>query len=439
MNILSKLDLLLNEEKGEFDNIKLPNDMENRLRSALDEVPEKKKKRLRSRVAAIIIVVLLLGYNIDTLAYYGKQLIGYENLMTGTLQELNEMGKGQLINKSYTFTDGVSLVLDGVMLDDNQLILFYTIKDPEGDVENKDVNIYIEGSFGRPFSHGGQGQISEDGTTINWVMSTNEALKFFEKTITLDLNYRHDNGDYEYGEIKFKLDRNQAVGKSLRMDINKKIDLGNRSLKVDTMVASPTSTIVRGKVQNIFELGIDYLTKHRIRPQEIQMELIADGEKVDNQASGVSTDNKGISFYTRFDALPTDTKNIELRLIKFSGDHDVKELFEINRDGLTDLNVLDQDIRINEVYEKEGKTYINFTTEDTTLLSRVYLIIDGQRFELEETIPGQEEKIVEGDSAKILYTRTMSFKGRGSKLQLDIQRISYSKVYDELIYSYRLD
>ena len=96
---MSKLDLLLNEEKGEFDNIKLPNDMENRLRSALDEVPEKKKKRLRSRVAAIIIVVLLLGYNIDTLAYYGKQLIGYENLMTGTLQELNEMGKGQLIKQ----------------------------------------------------------------------------------------------------------------------------------------------------------------------------------------------------------------------------------------------------------------------------------------------------------------------------------------------------
>src|SRR5690606_22799299 len=144
---------------------------------------------------------------------------------------------------------------------------------------NRDVNIYIEGSFGRSSSDGSQGQISEDGTAINWAMSTNEALKFFKKTITLDLNYRHDNGEYEYVPITFKLDRDQDVGKSLRKNINKKTEIGNRSLKFDTMVASSTSTIIRGKVQNIFELGIDYLTKHRIRTQEIEMELIADGKK----------------------------------------------------------------------------------------------------------------------------------------------------------------
>lgn len=432
MNILNKLDKLLNEEKENLDRLSIPEDMEERLRSALNNVPSKKKKRFQIRVAAIIIV-LLLSYNIDTLAFYSKKLIGYDDIMNGTLQELNEMGKGQVINKSHTFKDGVSVVLDGVMLDDNNMILFYTIHDPYGDVQNKNINISIGGIFSQ-YSYSGSGIASPDGKTESWVINTHEVPMFFEKTISLNINYQKDDGNYEEGKITFKLDRTQAVGKSIKFNINKKIELGYRSISVDTMVASPTSTIVRGKIQNILELGIDIIKDKRIRPLEIEMELLADGRKIDHQGGGLSTDNKGSSFYITFDALPQDTKNIELRLVSFAGDYDVKEAIELEKGKGTRFKVLEQDVIINAVYEENGSTYINFTTEDTVQLSRVYLNIDGKRHELQETIYGSEEKVAKDNKVKILYTRTMRFEGTGDKLELDIQRVRYNKVYDELIY-----
>ena len=72
-------------------------------------------------------------------------------------------------------------------------------------------------------------------------------------------------------------------------------------------------------------------------------------------------------------------------------------------------------------------------------MSRVYLNIDGVKFELQETIPGEFDKVVEGDFAKIYYTRTMKFNGTGEKLELDIQRIRYNKVYDKTIYTHKID
>ena len=127
---MNNIEDLLNKEKEKFEKLEVPKDMEDRLKNSLDNVKSKKKKNIRVRVATLIIVVLLLGYNMDTLAYYGKQLIGYESIMDGTLSELNQLGKGQIIEKSYTFKTGVKVTLDGIMLDDNKMILFYSIFDP---------------------------------------------------------------------------------------------------------------------------------------------------------------------------------------------------------------------------------------------------------------------------------------------------------------------
>lgn len=431
---MNNIENLLNEEKKKLDKIEMPNGMEDSLRTALNNVGVKKKKRFQMRAVAIIIIVLLLSYNMDTLAFYGKKLIGYDDVMNGTLQRLNEMGKGQLINKSHTFSDGVEVVLDGVMLDDNNMIVFYTINDPNGDAMDKDIDVYIKGFFGGNLTHSGAGIISEDGTKMNWIINTHDVPMFFERSMTFEVNYRHDDNSMEYGEIDFRLDRNQAVGKSLKININKEMELGNRSIRVKSMVASPTTTIVKGEIQNILELGLDYIKDMRLRPYDIEMELKADGKIVDEQGGGMSSDSKGSTFHVNFDALPPDTKNIELRLISFNGDYDVKEIFELEKGKSVNFKVLEQDVKINDVYEENGSTYINFTTEDNIQLSRVYLNIDGERYELQETIYSSDEKVVDGDKAKILYTRTMRFEGTGDKLELDIQRIMYNKAYDELIY-----
>lgn len=75
------------------------------------------------------------------------------------------------------------------------------------------------------------------------------------------------------------------------------------------------------------------------------------------------------------------------------------------------------------MYEKEGDTYITITTDENTLLSKVYLYIDGEKVDLKETIP------------KINNTRTLKFEGTGEDLVLSIERIKYNKSYNEIIYS----
>lgn len=58
-------------------------------------------------------------------------------------KQLNQLGKGQTIGKSHTFSNGVSLTLDYVMLDENQLLLFYTIYDPIGHVDDHNITPFM--------------------------------------------------------------------------------------------------------------------------------------------------------------------------------------------------------------------------------------------------------------------------------------------------------
>lgn len=443
-------------EKERIENIKVPIDMEDKLREALDVIP-KKKGRFKVKVASILIAILLLGYNADTLAYYGKRLIGYESIMNGTLRELNELGKGQIIDKSYIFKNGLKLTLDGIMIDDNNMVVFYTIYSPDGKVEDTNDGdtmgiVYIIGAENKVFTGGGVGEINEDGTEMKWVITTHEAPKFFEKNLKLTMDYTYENGDVENGEIPFKIDRSQAVGKSIKMNIDKKIKLGNRNIKVQSLTASPISTVVKGKIQNILELGLDTISKNRIRPENIEMALIADGKIVDIQGSGISTDMKGTRFDIRFDALPQDTKNLQLKLISLGADFDVKEEIDLIKGKSRDIQVLEQSVRIDDVYEKDGNTYIVITTEKNTRLSKVSLNIDGEIVPLEATISNNFEEEAYEDRISINfgeelyenktgidYTRTLEFKGVGEKLTLEIERIRYDKSYDEVIYEYSLE
>ena len=430
---MNNIDELLNDEKRKLDNLKVPTTMEDRLRSSLDNTPTKKKKSIRARVAALIIVVLLFSYNVDTLAYYGKQLIGYENIMDGTLSELNKLGKGQIIDKSYTFNNGIKVNLDAIMLDDNNLIVFYSIYDPKGDVENLNTVIpSVLGLCGKRYYGGGHGIIDDSNQQMNWIVEY-ESPRFYERRLKLQFSL-----DGEQGEIKFKLDRNKAMGHSIKLSIDKKIELDGRNITIKSLMASPTSTVIKGQIQNIVELGIDYIKEEGFRPSNIEIQLIADGEVIETKGGSIGTSNKGSNFETRYDALPEDTKKVELKLTEFGANHNTKELVQIIKDESKEFKILDKDIRIDRVYEEKGKTYITITTEEGLLLSRVYLNIDGERKREMNTIPGELNKIIDGDAVRIQYTRTMEFEGMGDELELDIQRIQYEKEYDKIIYTYEI-
>lgn len=436
---MDNIERILSEGKNELDNLKLPEDIESRLRDALSNVPNKKKRvGFKGKVAVLIIVTFLIGYHVDTLAYYAKRLIGYDNVMNGTLQELNELGKRQVIDESYTFKNGVKITLDGIMLDDNNLIAFYTIYDPSGNVQEaySDLSIHqIEGVFGKTYNYSGHGEASEDGKEMKWVITCDKP-RFYERKMKLKMSSYKMR---EMGEVKFTLDRNQAMGHSLKIPINKEIEIDGRKIKIESLVASPTSTVIKGRIQSIIEIGVDEIKGERFMPGSIELGLIADGKEVQIQGSGISTDMKGSQFDISYDVLPGETSNIEIVLKFFGGNHDVNELIELKKGRINkDIKVLEQDMRINEIYELEGNTYINITTDESLALSKVLLNIDGEKIEAGKTIPGDYEKIVEGENVKINYTRTIEFNGIGEGLELDIQRITYNKSYDKVVYKYSI-
>ena len=59
--------------------------------------------------------------------------------------------------------------------------------------------------------------------------------------------------------------------------------------------------------------------------------------------------------------------------------------------------------------------------------------MDGEKVGLSETTTDELEK--HEDKVKINHTRTLRFEGTGEDLKLGIERIRYSKFYNEIIYS----
>lgn len=430
---MNRIEEMLNIKKEELEQIEAPQEMEMRLQDALKNHHAKTKimSLWKAKVAAAVILVILVGYNFDTLGYYGKKLMGYDEILNGTLKQLNDLGKGQDIGKSYKFKNGVVFTLDGIMLDDNQLLVYYSVKDPSGKVDEINLKspMYINGLFGRYMMNSGYGNMNDTKTEIHNVDSF-EKPKLFEKKLSIEIELTNDK-EKETGEISFIIDRNKAMGHSLKKIINEKVKVDETLIHFNTITASPTTTVIKGSVEGIVNLAEDTIKGERFRPNDMQVKLIADGKDVAPQSSGMSTDLKGITFYEGYDALPTDLKELQLVLVSFGADHDVKKQIELTKGSKNKTTeIMDQNIQINNVYEENGDTYINITTSETTVLTRVHLIIDGKSVELNNTILDKHDKKEDG---MLLHTRTLHFPGKGSKLQMNIERMTYSKIYNKVI------
>lgn len=429
---MSKVEDMLNNKKIEIEELKIPDELEERLKGALQNVNPKRKEKsgLIVKIASLVIAVLLIGYNSDTLAFYGKKLIGFDDVMTDTLKGLNELGKGQVINKSYTFKNGVKITLDGVMMDDNQLLMFYTIKSQNGNVDELNIAMgYIQGVLSKHYMKSGQGIRNEEGTEIKWQMEF-EKPHFFEKNLKWSVTLK--NGDeVENGEIAFELDRSKAMGHTLKKKVNKSIKFDQGEINFESIVASPTTTYIKGKIQNIFELAKDELLGEGFRPTDLDIRLIANGKEVQLQSGGISTNLDGITFDRKFDALPKDLKTLQIKVVSLQTNNKVDEKIDLSKgkEGKS-VEILGQKIDINDVYEKEGKTYVTITTKEDVLLSKVYMMMEDKKVELKSTVPVNHDKKQDGT---ITYTRTLCFEDTGDKLTLAIRSIRYNKTYNKEI------
>lgn len=131
---MDEMEKYLEKESERLKNNKAPEELNERLRVALEQTPQRRKTKIPKwiAVAAAIMILSFVSYNYNAFAYYGKKLLGYDELMTETLAQLNEKGSGQSIEKKVILSDGTELYLDGLLTDENQSILYYTVKNPKG-------------------------------------------------------------------------------------------------------------------------------------------------------------------------------------------------------------------------------------------------------------------------------------------------------------------
>jgi|GEM_PF-289702 len=443
---MADIERLLSSYKEELDDIEIPEDMEARMRESLNKVPARRRTGGFKKIAVLVIAMLLIGYNFDSLAYYGRKFIGYDNVMRGTLKELDELGEGQIIDKSYEFKNGVKVTLDGIMMDDNNLIAFCTINAPQGNVEEvySNLRISMEGLFGNKYDYSAQGEISEDGKEMKWIVEVDKP-KFYEKKMKFNIELFGD--EMESGAIEFKIDRNKAMGHTLRILVNTEIEIGQRKIEIKELLASPTSTVIKGNIKNTVDIGADHKSKEeRLIYDDIELALMADGKEVLTLGSSMGSSLWGAKFEMRYDALPKDTKRIDIKLVSLSVFEDINKTFELNKGKENDnISVLDREIIINDIYESEGNTYMEITSYEDLVLSNIKLIMDGVEVEPERIIPGDYEKVekVETDSLnrvikreRLKFTRTIEFKGTGENLELKIERVKLNKEYDEIIFTY---
>lgn len=429
---MNDIESMLKDRKTELEQTEVPEELEYRLRNALDKRPALAGSRFNWGIlVAGIVLAFMVVYNFDAVAYYGKKIVGYDQVMNGTLQQLNELGKGQIINKSCTLPSGVIVTLDGIMLDANQLIVFCSVRNPHDRVDDMYLGTgpFIKGTFGSYLIKNGQGVLSDDKSEEKWTFSCDTPF-ILERN--LKFNFRVENqGQTEAGTISFRLDRSKAMGRTLKQTLNKTIKLGNEKITLESITASPTSTVVNGSMQNIMELAVDQVLGERMRANELNMELMVDGKNVTEMGGGMSTDMKGIRFHHEYDALPPGLKQLQIKIISFGADHDVKQRLKLDQNKVDmPVKVLNQDITINKVFETNGDLFVTVTSEESVILTRVYAVMDNKRVSLLETIDERLDKKADGT---ITRTRTLHFTGSGDDLALDIHRMSYRTTFNKIV------
>ncbi|KJR47166.1 hypothetical protein UF75_2463 [Desulfosporosinus sp. I2] len=319
--------------------------------------------------------------------------------------------------------------MDYVMLDENQLLLFYTVNDPSGHVDEDNISpiMSLKAFWGDYHFQNSQGTMNEEKTEMKYLSSFESPMPF-EKNLTLKFSLRQ-----QAAEISFTLNRNTVMGHTLKKTLNKTIEVDNTSITIDSILASPTKTVINGSMQTIFELAKGQLSGERFRSADLTLKLIANGKEVPQQGGGTSSGMKGITFHRDYDPLPQDLENLQLELVRFVAEHDVNQQFRLNKtsDGeKQSLNILGQMVEITKIETSQGETHITISSEESLILSRVYLIMDGKKVSLEQTIMDKSDKLHDGT---IIHTRTLRFLGTGDELELDVQRMTYSKSNHEML------
>lgn len=418
----------LREAGKRLEAITAPDDMEARLRSALDQArPVRPKHRVSPiwKVAAVLLLVTAItGNQYNAFAYYGKQLLGFEELTTGTLRQLNEQGMGQVIDKHFRLADGTDLTLNGMLSDANQLVLYYTLANPAGvHADNSDGfrPERISGFWSGSHWVSGVSQPNANGTEWKGMM-TFDSVSPFAKKLTFHFSQMVD-GRMKQEQLTFPYNPNQALPTQLRQTLPHQVAVDTGTIIFRTITATPTSTVITGQLK----------LAHGIRTSQMLdgIELWADGSPVPMQGSGRENSGNGETFELIYEVLPQELKSLELVVKSFAGYAKLDlELLLSTTNGDEPVAIADKSLWIKKTaITGEGLELTIVTEEDVSLDGVTVENADGS-IPLRTTVRQEEVKQADGG---LLKERTLLFDTTREPEKLKIAGMHYQKVYDKHI------
>lgn len=411
----------LHEENKRLNAIEAPEELEGRLRNALDSVPVRKKNRMPRwlMAAAALFFLSVISYHYNAFAYYGKKIFGFDELLNGTLVQLNEKGMGQAIGEKIKLKDGTEFRVDGIMSDANQLFLYYTILNT-----TEDENIAfptITGLFTHSMYSSGTSVFNEETNELKGWISF-DPVSPFAKTLTLEFTKPAEGNEMIQAEISFSYNPNDAMQTSIQQRINKTLQVDRGTITFKTIKATPMMTVIRGKwdVENF----------DRINLPLYGIELRANGTPVELQGTGSSSSLAGRKFELKYDSLPENIESLELVLKDFVGYAKVDATIPLQSSEMEPFEIAGKQLVVRKVETTSDGMEITIATEEDVMLDGV--MVEGKEgtANLVTTVRQVYEEQEDGSHVKV---RTMVFDRVVTPETMHIQGIHYRKAYGDVI------
>jgi len=450
---MKKIEEQLKMKKVQIDEIEVPQELEEKLRSALensDKLSKESSKRkpwiMRHKgIAAIIAFFMFFGiYNLDVLAYLGRKIVGYDEISSESLRDLNELGMVQEINKSYTFKNGVQLIVDGVMMDDNKMVVMYRFIGEDKVNEIRMSSLSVSTKFGQCLPLSGRGTTNEEETEFKWI-GEYERPFILAKTLTFTLvSQEEDESKGEVAEITFKLDRSKVLKGTIKSSLNETVEFEGVKYNFRKLTATPLSIVLEGNIEvssekykKLFDPGFslpNYIDR------ELRVELIEtylkDGkeltETIQVEGWGRKTRGKRIYFDYEFSGLKPNLKKLVLRAVKIEDVKRIDREIKIKKD-ISNLRIVPdtEELIIQEVREENGDTIVVFQAEKDVAFDTTLFLGEEQVEEL-----SKDSKIVTVNGQEVLQV-IYKFKGYSEDRVMVFNSLSHESYINKDIVIYQ--
>lgn len=419
---MTKFERKLTEEKKRLETVKAPKELENRLKKALAQTPNQSKKIVpRWLTAAVALLFLSLAvYQYDALAYYGKKLLGFDELMSGTLAQLNDEGYGQAIDEKVMLPDGSEFVLDGVLTDESQMILYYTIRNADG-LKNE-VNFFnISGFLTKAAPTSGTYSTNEENTEMKGIQSF-EAANPFAKTLTLQLWVEDGEKEMQDVTVSFPYKPNAAMQTQLKQSINKSIQVDQGKIQFNSITVTPTRTTVKGK------LKVDNFD--RVPGALDGIFLVADGVSFQMIGASNKSSLNGNTLEIYFEPLPKKVDHLKLIVETFVGYADVNKTFSLaDLDIPLDLNS-EKTLFVRKVEQTEDGLQLTIATVEDVMLDGVTVEVNKSTIPLTTTL---RQDYVADENGESFKERILLFETDDMPDALNVKGMHYEKLYGQSI------